>query len=130
MSTKLVAIINDKSNEEVLKAAAAGAIGAMAITTVGKQNFYNLGALKACAEMLNAQCKSNVEIMHISNKSGLVSEARLNAVTAITIIGEIPEGRTYILGAEIEAIRELKVDFNQLVRNAATECCDVIEWKP
>ena len=54
----------------------------------------------------------------------------MNAVTAITIIGEIPEGRAYILGAEIEAIRDLKVDFNQLVRNAATECCDVIEWKP
>ena len=40
-----------------MKAAAAGAIGAMAITTQGKQNFYNLGALKACAEMLNAERK-------------------------------------------------------------------------
>lgn len=54
----------------------------------------------------------------------------MNAVTAITIIGEIPEGRAYILAHEIEAIRELKVDFNRLVRNAAIECCDAIEWKP
>jgi len=114
LSAKLVEIVNEKTNEEVLKAAAAGAIGAMAITTQGKQNFYNLGALKACAEMLNAE----------------LSEARLNAVTAITIIGEIPEGRSYILAHEIEALRELKVDFNQLVRNAAIECCDAIEWKP
>ena len=66
----------------------------------------------------------------VSNFVFLVSEARLNAVTAITIIGEIPEGRSYILAHEIEALRELKVDFNQLVRNAAIECCDAIEWKP
>jgi len=65
LSTKLVAIINDKSNEEVLKASAAGAVSAMAITTQGKQNFYNLGALKACAEMLNAERTYLFNFAHI-----------------------------------------------------------------
>ena len=73
MSAKLVEIVNEKTNEEVLKAAAAGAIGAMAITTQGKQNFYNLGALKACAEMLNA------ERMYLLNSNNGSKHEELNS---------------------------------------------------
>lgn len=110
---KLVSIVRE-SDEEVLKAAAAGAISAMAITTEGKKNFFQLGAQPACCDMLEDE----------------LSESRLNAVTAITIIGEIPEGRNYILTNKIDAIKELRTDKNELVRQAAIECCQVIEWKP
>ena len=60
----------------------------------------------------------------------LVSESRLNGVTAISIIGEVPKGRDYILKNKLGQIKKLLNDSSDLVRAAASECCQVIEWKP
>ena len=59
-----------------------------------------------------------------------VSESRLNGVTAISIIGEVPKGRAYILANKLGEIKKLLDDPSDLVRAAARECCSVIEWKP
>ena len=59
-----------------------------------------------------------------------VSESRLNAITAISVIGEVPEGRKYLKQNWINEIALLKKDKNELICEAASECCKIIEWIP
>ena len=60
----------------------------------------------------------------------LVSESRLNGITAICIIGEVPAGREFILEHKLDKIKQLTSDPDYLVRIAAQECFQVIKWKP
>ena len=85
----------------------------MSITTQGKKTFFELGALDACCDLLTDTCKLKYyrssyklfQILCTDETNGVlityaylsVSESRLNAVTAISIIGEVPAGRQYIL---------------------------------
>jgi len=113
LGTRLVNIVTTSTIDE-LRAAAACTIAAMSITTEGKTKFFELGALDACCDLLTDS----------------LSESRLNGVTAISIIGEVPKGRAYILANKLADIKKLLDDPSDLVRVAARECCDVIEWKP
>lgn len=113
LGPKLVEIVKTSTIDE-LRAAAACTISAMSITTEGKCKFYELGALDACCDLLTDS----------------LSESRLNGVTAISIIGEVPKGRDYILKNKLGQIKKLLNDSSDLVRAAASECCQVIEWKP
>lgn len=110
---KLVEILKERKSEE-LSAAAAGAIATMAITTEGKTKFFKLDALSACCNLLEDK----------------LSESRLNGITAICIIGEVKEGREYILRNKLDKIKQLISDSDHLVRIAAQECSKIIEWKP
>ena len=101
----------------------------MSITTEGKTKFFELGALDACCDLLTDSREFFLNVER-SNKEFKVSESRLNGVTAISIIGEVPKGRAYILANKIADIKKLLDDPSDLVRVAARECCDVIEWKP
>jgi len=113
LAAKLVEIVKTSTIDE-LRAAAACTIGTMSISTQGKTKFFELGALDACCDLLTDS----------------LSESRLNAVTAISIIGEVPAGRQYILKNKLSNIKKLLNDSSDLVRDAARECCQVIEWKP
>jgi HEAT repeat protein len=110
---KLVEILKQRKSPE-LSAAAAGAIATMAITTEGKTKFFNLDALSACCDLLDDD----------------LSESRLNGITAICIIGEVPAGREFILEHKLDKIKQLTSDPDYLVRIAAQECFQVIKWKP
>ena len=101
----------------------------MSITTEGKTKFFELGALDACCDLLTDSRESELKAI-IKQNIFKVSESRLNGVTAISIIGEVPKGRAYILANKLGEIKKLLDDPSDLVRAAARECCSVIEWKP
>lgn len=56
-------------------------------------------------------------------------KARLNAIKALTMLAEAPEGRKF-LQVHVPDFRVLEVDTSEAVRRAAQIAINVIEWKP
>lgn len=61
--------------------------------------------------------------------SSALSKARLNAVKALTMLAEAPEGRKF-LQAYVHVFRALELDSSKAVRQAAEIATKVIEWEP
>jgi len=108
----LVKIIRDSTVSQ-LRAAAACAIASVSITTKGKRQSVKAGVLDPLCAMLTDK----------------ESEGRLMALTALSICGEVPEGRQYLL-KRLDPIKALLTDKDPLVSNAARECLEIIQWKP
>ncbi|XP_010832135.1 PREDICTED: rhabdoid tumor deletion region protein 1-like [Bison bison bison] len=58
-----------------------------------------------------------------------LSKARLNAIKALTMLAEAPEGRK-LLQPHVATFRALEEDFSPAVQRAAQIAIRVIEWKP
>lgn len=58
-----------------------------------------------------------------------LSKARLNAIKALTMLAEAPEGRK-LLQSHVATFRVLEEDFSPAVQRAAQVALKVIEWKP
>ena len=58
-----------------------------------------------------------------------LSKARLNAIKALTMLAEAPEGRK-LLQSHVATFRVLEEDFSPAVQQAAQIAIRVIEWKP
>ena len=58
-----------------------------------------------------------------------LSKARLNAIKALTMLAEAPEGRK-LLQSHVATFRVLEEDLSPAVQRAAQIAIKVIEWKP
>ena len=56
-------------------------------------------------------------------------KARLNAIKALTMLAEAPEGRKF-LQTQVPIFRVLEMDHSEGVQRAAQIAIKVIEWKP
>lgn len=101
------------SDEPEQQAAAACAIGSMSITTEGKTKSFDSGCIEPLCKMLDSS----------------LSEARLMALSALEICGEVPAARM-VLREHLDTISELVSDDEPLVRDAAQKCIEIIKWRP
>jgi len=109
--TNVIKILKS-SNSIKHKAAAACALGSISITTYGKIQCFELGVLEPLCELLLAKD----------------AEARLMAITSISIVGEVPKARQYLL-KRIDDIKIFLTDKDPRIAEAAADCVKVIEFK-
>ncbi|KAK2504096.1 hypothetical protein MC885_020211 [Smutsia gigantea] len=107
----LVRLLKDKVAE--VQADAAGALMYALVTTEGK-----------CAAL---HTEATLPLLQLT--SSALSKARLNAVKALTMLAENPEGRKF-LQAYVHTFRTLELDSSKAVRQAAQIAIKVIEWEP
>nr|XP_058896146.1 radial spoke head 14 homolog isoform X1 [Kogia breviceps] len=107
----LVHLLKDK--EEEVQANAAGALMYVTVTTKGKYAALDMEAIGPLLELLHSS----------------LSKARLNAIKALTMLAEAPEGRK-LLQSHVPTFRALKEDTSAAVQRAAQIAVKVIEWKP
>ncbi|KAB1255391.1 Radial spoke head 14-like protein [Camelus dromedarius] len=107
----LAHLLKDKVDE--VQANAAGALTYATVTTKGKYAALDAEAIRPLLELL-----------HLSS-----SKVRLNAIKALTMLAEAPEGRK-LLQAHVPTFRALEKDASAAVRQAAQIAIQVIEWKP
>lgn len=112
MAAYLISLIRSKRSVE-LRSAACAALGSISITSQGKIKSVNCGALQPLCDILR---EDN-------------SEARLMALTCISVCSEVPDGRRYML-ERLDDIRPFVMAKAPLVATAAQECMRVIQWKP
>ncbi|XP_006768836.1 PREDICTED: radial spoke head 14 homolog [Myotis davidii] len=108
----LVHLLRDPVEE--VKANVAGALMYATVTTEGKYAALDADAIHSLLGLLVSS----------------LQKARLNAVKALTMLAEAPEGRK-ILKAHVHAFRVLEVeDPSKTVQRAAQVAIKVIEWRP
>ncbi|EPQ20321.1 Rhabdoid tumor deletion region protein 1 [Myotis brandtii] len=108
----LVHLLRDPVEE--VKANAAGALMYATVTTEGKYAALDADAIHSLLGLLVSS----------------LQKARLNAIKALTMLAEAPEGRK-VLKAHVHAFRVLEVgDPSKTVQRAAQVAIKVIEWKP
>ncbi|XP_066111115.1 radial spoke head 14 homolog [Saccopteryx bilineata] len=107
----LVHLLEDPVEE--VQASAAGALMYATVTTAGKYAALAVEAINPLLKMLGLPSR----------------KARLNAIKALTMLAEAPEGRKF-LQVHVAAFRVLQVDTDQAVQRAAKVAIEVIEWKP
>ncbi|XP_044631303.1 radial spoke head 14 homolog isoform X1 [Equus asinus] len=107
----LVHLLKDKVKE--VQANAAGALMYATVTTEGKYAALDAEAITPLLGLLFSP----------------LSKARLNAIKALTMLAEAPEGRRF-LQAHVPNFRALEKDDNEAVRRAALVAIKVVEWKP
>jgi len=107
----LVALLKDETPD--VRAKAAGALMTITITTKGKYTALEAEAIPPLVELVD----------------DATSEVRLNALKALTCLGECPEGRK-VLGEHVAKIQAHCEDAIPAVVKAAQIAVDVITWKP
>ncbi|XP_014677835.1 PREDICTED: radial spoke head 14 homolog [Priapulus caudatus] len=101
-----------ESSRDVL-ANATGALAAISTTTRGKYATYKAGAIRWLVELTK----------HRS------SEVRVNSLKALTMLAEIPDARTELLG-DIAKLRDCVNDKNSAVGKHASIAVGVVTWTP
>lgn len=109
----LITIIKNKKRGVEVRSAACAALGSVSITSHGKIKSVDCKALSPLCDLLQ---EDN-------------SEAKLMSLTCISILSEVPDGRSYML-QRVELIRPYVMSKDELVATAAKECLRVIQWKP
>ncbi|KAK1328274.1 hypothetical protein QTO34_011847 [Cnephaeus nilssonii] len=107
----LVHLLRDPVEE--VQANAAGALMYATVTTEGKYAALDAEAIHPLLGLLVSS----------------LQKARLNAIKALTMLAEAPEGRK-ILKAHVHTFRVLEAEPGEAVQRAAEVAIKVIEWKP
>ncbi|KAL1771413.1 radial spoke head 14-like [Sigmodon hispidus] len=108
----LVELLSD--TEEEVQANAAGALMHAAVTTEGKYAALDADAITPLLELL---C------------STVTTKVCLNAIKALTMLAEAPEGRK-LLHSHVPTFRLFQLHKNEAIQRAAEVAIKVIEWKP
>nr|KAF6404025.1 radial spoke head 14-like protein [Molossus molossus] len=126
----------------------------MATHNVGREGFLKHDIIAALSGLLNdpqTACRENLHLAfkHLAQLpsgkyaaldaeaiqpllqllSSPLRKARLNAIKALTMLAEAPEGRK-ILQVSVPTFRDLEMDASEAVQRAAQVAIKVIEWKP
>ncbi|XP_051008456.1 radial spoke head 14 homolog [Acomys russatus] len=108
----LVGLLSDL--EEEVQANAAGALMHATVTTEGKYAALDADAITPLLELL---CSSSTV------------KVCLNAIKALTMLAEAPEGRK-LLHNHVSTFRLFQMNKNEAIQRAAQVAIKVIEWRP